>query len=178
MRPSRFRRACWTIALAAAAAGGVTWFLPVPADVAPAPPITFDTSGVVPSPGADPAIAEDIAMANVFAASRTPPPTRFVPPEFSGDSATGAIAEPMPEAAMAGEYEPGDEVPRLYGTVVGPEGPKALLHLDPATTFPRLYTVGDADGGYRVVSIVPRAVVLRGPRGRVTLRLDPEEDRP
>ena len=42
----------------------------------------------------------------------------------------------------------------------------------------RLYAVGDRDGGYRVVSIAPRSVVLAGPRGRVTLRLDPQEDRP
>ena len=34
------------------------------------------------------------------------------------------------------------------------------------------------DGGYRVLSIAPRVVVLAGPRGRLTLRMDLEEERP
>jgi hypothetical protein len=68
--------------------------------------------------------------------------------------------------------------PRLLGTVVSPDGPRALLQLNPAIPGSRLYAVGEEDAGYRIVSITPRVVVLRSAGGRVTLRLDPEEDRP
>ena len=78
----------------------------------------------------------------------------------------------------SGTVPSGDGVPALFGTVVGENGVvMALLHLNPADPGPRLYAVGERDGGYRVVSIAPRVVILNGPQGRVSLRL-PDEERP
>ena len=177
MTPSRVKRTCWGVAAITAVLGGLLWVLPPRVHVTPAPPLSLDSSGSVAAVTARPDIAEDIAVANVFAATRTPPNTRFVPPEFAGESANGMMPEPSASSDPAAPPLAAD-VPQLFGTVIGPDGTKALLHLDPASPAPRLYGPGERDGGYRVLSISPRAVVLRGPGGRVTLRLDPEEDRP
>lgn len=123
----------------------------------------------------DPALAEDVVLANAFSPRRTPPTARYTPPDAATDSSGGTLADaPMP----VGEGEGEGAEPLLLGTVIGALGAQALLQLDPSAGAPRLYAVGERDGGYRVVSIAPRAVVLAGPRGRVTLRLDPEEERP
>ena len=178
MRARKIRRACWGIAATSVLAGGVLRVIPAGGEVAAAPAVPLEVPAPLPVPAANPLVAEDIVMANVFAASRTPPPARYTPPELAGDSAGGLVADAPTDPAMLEEYATEGEVPRLFGTVVGPEGTRALLHLDAATSGPRLYAAGEADGGYRVLSITPRQVVLRGPRGRITLRLDPEEDRP
>ncbi|MGQ0648788.1 MAG: hypothetical protein ACT4P7_14615 [Gemmatimonadaceae bacterium] len=177
MRASVIRRACWAVAAVAVAAGGLLLVVPARVDVAPTAPLVPDSSRTRPAIAGNPAVAEEIAIANVFAASRTPPSSRYMPPELAGESANGVMAEPPPDSAMTATPEVEGDVPRLYGTLVGPDGPKALLHLDPTASGPRLYSQGDSGGGYRVVSIAPRIVVLRGPRGRTTLRLEPEEDR-
>lgn len=126
-------------------------------------------------PPADPALAEDVVLANVFSTRRTPPTSRYAPPDATTDAAGGAVempAEPpAPDQAPAG-------TPRLLGTVVGPQGTQALLQLDPYAGQPRLYSVGDRDAGFRVIAISPRSAVLAGPHGRVTVRLEPEEERP
>jgi hypothetical protein len=116
-------------------------------------------------------LAEEIVLANIFSATRTPPPSRYTPPEVA-DSAAGMLSEPTeePVAAEAGF------TPVLFGTMVGAEA-RALLQLDALATAPRLYATGERDGGYRVVSIAPREVVLAGPRGRVVLRLPQPEER-
>lgn len=179
MRASLLRRISWTVAGAAAVAGAALWVLPARVSVPPGAPLVHDGTTMPAPPVVDAAVAEEIALANVFAASRTPPASRYLPPEQAGDSAYGTMDDPGTSTLMAPEAA-GEEVdvPRLFGTVVGPEGTRALLTLDADASGPRLYGPGDRDGGYQVVSIAPRAVVLRGPRGRVTLRLDPEEDRP
>lgn len=77
--------------------------------------------------------------------------------------------------APADPAMPDDEgMPRLYGTVVGVDGARALLQLSSASGA-RLYAAGERDAGYTVVSVAPREVVLRGPGGRRTLRMAPEE---
>lgn len=116
----------------------------------------------------------DVVMGNVFAASRTPPRRRFTPQDSgSVDESVPAMIDPAPNATTAG-----DGIPALLGTVVGENGVvMALLHLNAADPGPRLYAVGARDGGYRVVSIAPRTVILSGPQGRVSLRL-PDEERP
>lgn len=179
MRASMVRRICWMVAGTAALAGAALWVLPARVSVPPGAPVIHEGTTMPVPPAVDPAVAEEIALANVFAASRTPPASRYLPPELAGDSAYGTMDDPGATTPMAPEVAgEGMEVPRLFGTVVGPGGTRALLHLDAGASGPRLYGPGDRDGGYQVVSIAPRAVVLRGPRGRVTLRLDPEEDRP
>lgn len=173
--PRVVRRLAWGTALLSVALGGVLWVLPPSVHVAPAPPLVLAGMARQPAPAADPAIAEDIVLSNVFARSRSAPTSRFTPPELAGDSANGATGEvPMMPPEGSPVMAAAGEVPRLFGTVVGPAGTRALLQLDPSIPDPRLYDVGDGDGGYRVIAIAPRTVVLRGPGGRVTLRLDDE----
>lgn len=112
--------------------------------------------------------AEDIAVYNIFSPARTPPAKRFVLANDSASASTEPGAPPQ-DSVMA----PGD--PKLFGTVIRDSESLALLLLD-AQQGALLYRVGDRAAGYRVISIDRRSVVLVGPRGRVTLRLD-EEDR-
>jgi hypothetical protein len=69
-------------------------------------------------------------------------------------------------------------MPELIGTMVSekPVDTRALLRLLASDPTPRLYAVGDKAGGYSVVSIDARSVVLSGPRGRVVLRLPENEE--
>ena len=179
MARSHVRRACWGLAAASVVAGAALWFMPPATGVASARPIAIDTSAGASTASVHTAAAEQIALGNMFSHSRTPPSTRYVPPEFAGESANGMMASAEQETAMASPMDP-VAGPRLLGTVLGPDGPRALLQLDPAASpvSARMYAPGDGDAGYRVISITPRVVVLRGPRGRVTLRLDQQEDRP
>jgi len=141
----------------------------------PAPLLT-DVPGALPHLDAgDPVLAEDVVLANVFSARRAPPTTRYAPPDATMDSSGGALADPSAESELP-DTATGE--PMLLGTVVGVHGTQALLQLDPFAGSPRLYAVGDRDGAYRVIAIAPRSVILAGPRGRVTLRLDQEEERP
>jgi hypothetical protein len=174
MRP--LRTALLLVAALSAVLGGIFLLLPPalgdadpgdpPGDVAAAPPAL--------APG-DPALAEDVVLANVFSSRRSPPGSRWSPPEASMDSSAGMVADP--DAAAGMPPTPSGE-PVLLGTVVGAQGTQALLQLDPLAGAPRLYAVGDRDGAYRIISIAPRSVVLAGPTGRMTLRLAPEEERP
>ncbi len=72
----------------------------------------------------------------------------------------------------------GGFAPVLIGTAVSerPGETRALLQLLESDPTPRLYGVGDRAGGFTVVSIDARAVVLNGPRGRVVLRLPENEE--
>lgn len=173
MRASTIRRASWMLAAVSAATGGVLWILPA-SGVAPSLAAMPIATMALPIVASNPEVAEEIVVANVFSASRTAPSTRYTPGEGPTE-ASGTMTlvdEPMADA----EGTTGG--PRLLGTVVSPDGPLALLQLNPALSTSRLYAVGDEDAGYRIVSITPRVVVLRSAGGRVTLRLDPEEDRP
>jgi hypothetical protein len=178
MRASHWNRACWLIAGISTIAGFALWIVPPRVSATAPSPVATDSFAPVVPPVIDPAVAEEIVMTNVFAASRTAPRERYLPPELAGDSAFGVMAEPASDVAMPVDAAVEGDVPVLFGTVVAPEGTRALLHLDALASSPRLYAPGEGDGGYTVVSIAPRSVVLRGPRGRITLRLDPEEDRP
>lgn len=169
------RRVLWGVATVATMGGVAAMLLPAASHVAPLPP-TVPEVGEAPALLVATAAAEEVVLANIFAEGRTPPPTRYQPPDLTEESADGMMAAPpeampgMPpdSAALAGE------VPRLFGTVVAPSGPRALLQLSLATG-PRLYGAGDRDGGYTVLAIDPGVVVLRGPGGRRTLRLEPED---
>lgn len=164
------------VVAAIAALAGLAFLLLPPAlgDVVPAP-IPSDGKPVLPSLAAsDPTLAEDVVLANAFSPRRAPPTSRYTPPEAALDSSGGMLAEPM----SGDTATPPGTAPLLLGTVVGPRGRMALLQLDPLSGPSRLYAEGERDGGYRIVSIAPRTVVLAGPRGRLTLRLDPQEERP
>jgi hypothetical protein len=117
-------------------------------------------------------LTEDIILYNLFSTSRTFPPRRYA----GSDAAGGDMRMESPDA---GEPAPdAGFTPTLVGTAVSerPGESRVLLQIDPADPTPRLYSVGDRAGRYRVVSIEPRAVILAGPRGRVVLRLPEEED--
>ena len=176
----RLRGGLWALALGGAALAIVFRLLPASIPDALGSAVVPDSSGTsLPVPAMDASVAEDIAIASIFASNRTPPRSRYLPPEsdssggFTVESNAMLPAEPSDSLAIAGE------IPRLFGTVVdsGRGEMQALLRLS-GVSGPRMYRIGDVDGGYRVVSIAPRLVVVRGPSGRVTLRLDPEENRP
>jgi len=121
--------------------------------------------------------AESIVNANIFHASRQAPASRYVPPDQQGEAGMVAMEDStmMMDGDDAGD---GEAVPALFGTVIGPDGDRALLRLDYSRSEPSLYAVGERAGGYRVVRISERQVELAGPGGRVTLRMKSEESRP
>lgn len=172
----RLRVVCWAVAAISLAVGGLLWLLPpnLRAD-AIAPAVQNDGASLAKAP-TDTVSAMEIALANVFDTSRTPPTRRYLPPEFGVDSAAGMLESSSPDPG--GMPMENGELPKLYGTVLLASGSKALLHLDASDLGPRLYSVGDRDGGYRIISITPRSVVLAASRGQLTLRLDSEEMRP
>ena len=124
--------------------------------------------------GAD-SLAEDIILHNLFSSSRSAPSGRYRGPGMTGtQDADVSGYSPSPGMGNSGF------TPSLVGTAISerPGATRALLVLDPADLTPRLYSVGESAGGYRVVSIEARSVELAGPRGRVVLRLpqDMEDD--
>lgn len=163
------------LAALCAALGAVFLALPPSVGTPSAPPLAADSFAALPriAPG-DPALAEELVLANAFSSRRAPPSVRYTPPEASGDSVTGMLTD----SASGSVPELPATDPLLLGTVVSGRVRQALLQLDPLAGTPRLYSEGDRDGGYRIVSIAPRAVVLVGPRGRVVLRLELPEGRP
>lgn len=115
-------------------------------------------------------ITEDIILYNLFSPSRTAPSRRYSAQSVAGGEAPGENDESMaPSSGFS---------PVLVGTAVSerPGETRALLQLLATDPTPRLYGVGDRAGGYSVVSIDARAVVLNGPRGRVVLRLPENEE--
>jgi hypothetical protein len=111
-------------------------------------------------------LAEDIIFHNLFAPSRSAPPRRYAGPGSAGGPEPDDVR--MPETGVGAGF-----TPVLHGTVVSdqPERAKVLLQLDPTDASPRLYGIGEGARGYTVLSIEPRSVTLRGPRGRVVIRL-------
>ena len=168
-RATRFLR----ISAVAGLAAGVA-FLAAPAtttmdalETSASNPVAFRIPGQA---GAD-SLAEDIILYNLFAPSRSAPSRRAA----SSGMASGQAAAPGGDVEM----QPGMGFqPALVGTAVSdrPGETRALLQLDPADPAPRLYAVGDQAGGYRVVSITAREVVVTGPRGRIVLRLPQREE--
>ncbi len=111
-------------------------------------------------------LTEDIILYNLFAPGRTAPARRYAAASAATDDR--AMVDPDTPASVGGGFRP-----ELIGTAVSerPGETRALLRLLANDPSPRLYGVGDRAGGYSVISIDARAVVLSGPRGRVVLRL-------
>lgn len=114
-------------------------------------------------------LTEDIILHNLFASSRTAPTRRYSP----GNAATQDPGSEVSASSMSSSF-----TPELIGTAVSekPGETRALLRLVSSDPAPRLYSVGDRAGGFSVVSIDARSVVLSGPRGRVVLRLPESEE--
>lgn len=229
------------VGLTAALTGAALWLWPARAQVAPRAPVVPPpaVAAVPPIGGAEPAdasLAARVAWGNPFAASRTPPRSRWLPPDLAlgdatvsdapavepalagGDESDGwgaarphdggwsgasAGAEALPERASLAEagrappvdpveagrappVEPAEaragdresegrrgaaRVPALFGTVIGEDGARALLRLDPAIAGAQLYAEGAEAGGWRVARVEPGRVVLVGRKGRRELRL-------
>ena len=116
-------------------------------------------------------LTEDIILYNLFAPGRTPPARRYAASVAPDDG-------PMVDPEASSSSVASGFAPELVGTAVSehPGQTRALLRLLASDPSPRLYSVGDRAGGYSVVSIDARAVVLSGPRGRVVLRLPENEE--
>ena len=109
--------------------------------------------------------ADAVIAGNIFNATRTAPPRRYNPTE---PDESVIVAPPEPEQIEANDEE---SVPHLFGVVIGPAGATALLRLDATIPEAQIYREGDAAGGYRIVKINERSVILDGPTGRFELRL-------
>lgn len=155
--------------ITALAAAALFLLLPAAPPAAASGAVALDTAAVAtpaPTANAD-SLAEDVILHNLFSPSRAAPDRRVV---SSGDTASGMSSTDMtPNAGFQ---------PVLAGTAISerPGDTRALLQLDPADPAPRLYAVGDQAGGYRVVSIEAREVVIAGPRGRLVLRLPQRQE--
>lgn len=116
-------------------------------------------------------LTEDIILYNLFSPSRSAPSHRTT----AMNSATGQDAR-MADGSATG-FSSGFR-PELIGTATSekPGETRALLRLLANDATPRLYAVGDQAGGYSIISIDARSVVLNGPRGRVVLRLPENEE--
>jgi hypothetical protein len=136
-------------------------------------PAGLDTPPAKGSPLAaiDPATAETIINKNVFSAARRAPAARYR--MFASEAAPQPAVSAVPREPAVNE---GERVPQLFGTVLGPRGPSALMRLDPALPDAQIYREGDSAGQYRVEKINERSVVLVGKRGRVTLYLKEQEN--
>lgn len=117
-------------------------------------------------PGAD---AGAIASGNIFSATRAAPTTRYTPP--------GPGSAPTGEEAPVAEFVPPATPPRLYGTMSGPGGATALIQDDSAGAGGRLYREGDRVGQFRIEKILGNSVILRGPSGRMEIKVDSREER-
>lgn len=161
------------IAFAALLLGLGFMVAPTTADVAPVALPEQASDSTIPSPVRVPAdsITEDIILYNLFSPSRTAPSRRYAAQTVSGTSMA-------PDESNASVAPSSGFAPVLIGTAVSgrPGETRALLQLIAGDPTPRLYAVGDRAGGYSVVSIDARAVVLAGPRGRVVLRLPENEE--
>lgn len=189
--PRRVADALTAAALALGALGVTLWLWPVKVDVAPLPPVIAPPPAATHVAPADPAHAARVAAANPFAPTRTAPRTRWIPPDALGPMADvtvsqlppGLLPDPTVDLPGATQDAPApatrDEVaqardrrvPALFGTVIGADGPRALLRLDPRVPGAQLYAEGAQAGGWRVQRVEADRVTLVG-RGRtLTLRM-------
>lgn len=161
------------IAVAASLLGVAFLFAPVNTDVVPpevpvAAALSTLTAGT--RARAD-SLTEDIILHNLFSPSRTAPSQRY-------GTSSAVTGDAMDDATATARSPNAGFTPELVGTAVSdrPGETRALLRLIASDPGPRLYAVGDRAGGYAVVSIDARSVVLSGPRGRVVLRLPEHEE--
>jgi len=130
------------------------------------PPVPAEntwSSSPTPDPSAQAAALltyEEIARGNPFDSDRTPPPVRYLPPEFR-----------MAQAPAGPSAETAAPQLQLYGVATGPTGAVALIDANPSIPGAEIYRTGDRVSIYRLESISDTMVVLRGESGVRTLRL-------
>jgi hypothetical protein len=119
----------------------------------------------------DSASASAIVASNIFSPSRAAPGKRYTPPGTGGEGEeTNAHVSDVP-------VMPPSPPPRVFGTMMGPGGATALMQTDSAGASGRLYREGERVGGYRILKISSSSVIVRGPEGRIELKIQPREDR-
>ncbi|MEO5904050.1 MAG: hypothetical protein ABIQ55_08575 [Gemmatimonadaceae bacterium] len=111
-----------------------------------------------------------IVSSNIFSATRAAPPVRYTPP-IAG--ATSAGVSSTQDEVVTLSAPP----PRVFGTMTGPNGATALIQPDSAGSSSRLYREGERVGAFRIEKILTGSVIVRGPSGRVELKVEQGEDR-
>ncbi|MBA3466678.1 MAG: hypothetical protein H0T21_04660 [Gemmatimonadaceae bacterium] len=158
------------LAAIAIATGVVFWFWN------PEPPAKPDGSlqqGFTSPRETKPAVPETpmattaIIGANIFSATRTPPSRRYDPanPEGSGISTGGA-----PDMMMESPAQ--ENLPQLFGTVLGPAGAMALMQGDSSDGPGSLFREGDRLGQFRIVKVKSNSVIVSGPSGRIEIPVE------
>jgi len=108
---------------------------------------------------------QEIAGSNIFAADRSPPANRYVPPELASQQPNTTTNQPAAPRL------------RLYGVATGPMGAVALIDAEPSIPGAEIYRPGDLVRGLVLEEIADTYVVLRGPAGSITLPLETPRSR-
>ena len=108
---------------------------------------------------------QEIVGSNIFAANRSPPASRYVPPELARQQAISTNDQPAAPRL------------RLYGVATGPTGAVALIDAEPSIPGAEIYRPGDLVRGLTLEEIAETYVVLSGPSGSVTLPLETPRSR-
>ena len=139
---------------------------PTVPDASVPPAVGAAATSVQPAEPMDPATATAIVEANIFSDTRTPPAERYDPFQPAVQDETAVMDPFMIEETVEQVAEP-----RLFGTVFGPDGPRALMELDPDLPQAQLYKEGDRVGRFVVVKINEQSVILDTSNGRIVLQL-------
>jgi len=164
-----FRSLLNALTIALVVTGIVFWLKEpsVPSVVIPA--AAARSSGQISSP-AKSAEAGVIVSSNMFSATRAAPSVRYTPPGAGGTSADVSAAQDEVVALPA-------PPPRVFGTMTGPNGATALIQPDSAGSSSRLYREGERVGAFLIEKILTSSVIVRGPSGRMELKVEQGEDR-
>lgn len=137
--------------------GGATLLVVQPAiGGEPGPsPAAASASSVVVSHDPDTALITTIVSHDLFAATRSAPPSTFAPANARSTGGAAAQARPGPE---------------LIGTIADGASGSALIRFSPGTE-PRLLRVGERAGGWQLVSVDARSATLAGPGGTRTISM-------
>lgn len=106
--------------------------------------------------------ASAVVSRNIFSPERVPPRVRFVPP--SSEPVEPIVAVPVAPSAPP--------LPRVFGITLRASDSTALIDADPRVPGAEIYRVGDEIGDAIIVEISDSVVVIDGPRGRRSLRLE------
>lgn len=123
--------------------------------------------------GGSPTVSSDagaLVSSNMFSATRAAPSVRYTPPGAGGVSSN---VSSIPDEVVALPAPP----PRVFGTMTGSNGATALIQPDSAGSSSRLYHEGERVGVFRIEKILPSSVIVRGPSGRIELKVEQGEDR-
>jgi hypothetical protein len=108
---------------------------------------------------------QEIVGSNMFAADRSPPVSRYVPPELARQQTPRVVNQPAAPRL------------RLYGVATGPTGAVALIDAEPSIPGAEIYRPGDSVRGYTLEEIADSYVMLVGPTGSLTLPLETSRSR-